>query len=1119
MTKLLKNLTLAYIFILYTNAFSLQNDSYYKFYNSNISFDQEVLSIDYINQDSIYIFGNFENVYINDSFGNSIQEFNRPKFIRINQNQEIDFDFKPEFIFDSGLINYYSLKILPNRNLLFASKVEDKDYVFNLLSTEGLLINSFRLNSEYKISEFEAINDSTIILVGDFNISENDSTNHILKISIEGKIDSTFSISANAQVNSISKFDSESFLVGGNFTEFNSFPQKYLSRMFSTGEIDELFNSELNNPIDKLFYSNELIFVSIIQESDSLIKKVILIDSLGNSNSSFTFNSDYDIDKVLSTQFINDTTIYLGYFGVKENYTNYIYYHQYLLDKTGSIQTPLPILWTYENSVKINSSAISNNGAVFVGSNYQNDNYFSTYKPIDFPPTPIELTHHFDQSYSVLNWNFSTNVDFYNIEYIIQEKNDSLDWHNVDFLLTTELSAKVYNSSTFNNPIYRIATKNLRGRSEFSNVSIKIIVDTRPKIWSNFGIYENTALNGEVYAIAQKGDTLYFGGRFNSAFNINEANNIVMFDGVEWKAIGSGLNDWVRVLKVIDDTLYAGGGFTSADGTENTNYLAKWDGNSWRSIGNGVNGFVIDIHKFKNDIYVGGLFTSADNDNNIRYIGKFDGQKWSTVGDWVNDAVYTINDLDDILYIGGAFTYSDKNLSLKNIAKLNSETNYWESMGSGANHRVEISLKYNNGLYFGGRFSQMNNLMNSQAIVFWNGSQFETVGNGLNGVVWGLDVLNGEIYAGGNFESYSNNNSPKKIAKFNGKEWVNLGENISGDVFRVKAVQENSSIYIGGNFYDLNGIGKLVTDELYNPRLTITALIEDTVYTNTIFSDSLFIKNTGLTPIYLKNLKHKDFKVFNENPSLFIAPSDSIKLHFKGLFKDTLNQIIYLSLNSNNITDSVLFDLKLKLMESPLLVYDFDRIHDSTLVGNQVTDSLVIHNSSNRAIVLNDLVSNSNHIQIDSLISEVILNSGESYYLPYSFNNDSTINFTDSLYLYTSLTKNPYLIQITNNSYVMTSPILDDVSVKPNSFEILNIYPNPFNPSTTIEFNLPKSEAITIQLYDIIGRKVLTVISNSVLNKGKHSFQINAKGLASGIYIIQLRNSQASLTKKITLLK
>jgi len=101
----------------------------------------------------------------------------------------------------------------------------------------------------------------------------------------------------------------------------------------------------------------------------------------------------------------------------------------------------------------------------------------------------------------------------------------------------------------------------------------------------------------------------------------------------------------------------------------------------------------------------------------------------------------------------------------------------------------------------------------------------------------------------------------------------------------------------------------------------------------------------------------------------------------------------------------------------------------------------------------------------------------------------------------------------------MTSPILDDVSVKPNSFEILNIYPNPFNPSTTIEFNLPKSEAITIQLYDIIGRKVLTVISNSVLNKGKHSFQINAKGLASGIYIIQLRNSQASLTKKITLLK
>jgi len=164
-------------------------------------------------------------------------------------------------------------------------------------------------------------------------------------------------------------------------------------------------------------------------------------------------------------------------------------------------------------------------------------------------------------------------------------------------------------------------------------------------------------------------------------------------------------------------------------------------------------------------------------------------------------------------------------------------------------------------------------------------------------------------------------------------------------------------------------------------------------------------------------------------------------------------------------------------------------------------------------------VSNSNSIQIDSPINKIILDNDESYYLPYSLKTDSTINFTDSLHLYTSITKNPCLIQISNRSYVMTSSIVDDVSVKPNSFEILNIYPNPFNPSATIEFNLAKSEAISIQIHDIIGRKVLTVLNNSVLNKGKHTFQFNATSLASGIYILQLSNSHTSLTKKITVLK
>ncbi|MCH8487538.1 MAG: T9SS type A sorting domain-containing protein [Candidatus Cyclonatronum sp.] len=81
-----------------------------------------------------------------------------------------------------------------------------------------------------------------------------------------------------------------------------------------------------------------------------------------------------------------------------------------------------------------------------------------------------------------------------------------------------------------------------------------------------------------------------------------------------------------------------------------------------------------------------------------------------------------------------------------------------------------------------------------------------------------------------------------------------------------------------------------------------------------------------------------------------------------------------------------------------------------------------------------------------------------------------------------------------------------------------NAYPNPFNPSTNIPFEIRDSGMVNLQVYDILGRRVATLI-NDTLSAGLHTVNFDASMLSSGIYIIRLQAGNEILTKQITLLK
>ncbi len=86
------------------------------------------------------------------------------------------------------------------------------------------------------------------------------------------------------------------------------------------------------------------------------------------------------------------------------------------------------------------------------------------------------------------------------------------------------------------------------------------------------------------------------------------------------------------------------------------------------------------------------------------------------------------------------------------------------------------------------------------------------------------------------------------------------------------------------------------------------------------------------------------------------------------------------------------------------------------------------------------------------------------------------------------------------------------------NYELFQNYPNPFNPSTTIRYELPKAIHVTLTIYDILGRKVATLV-NGVEEPGYKSVHWDASEMASGVYFYRLQAGSYTETKKLLLLK
>jgi trimeric autotransporter adhesin len=344
-----------------------------------------------------------------------------------------------------------------------------------------------------------------------------------------------------------------------------------------------------------------------------------------------------------------------------------------------------------------------------------------------------------------------------------------------------------------------------------------------------------------AFALAPHAGVLYAAGEFNRAGDV-EARGIARWNGVEWSALGPGLEGGAgRALLVEDGLLFVGGAFDSAGGAPASS-IAAWDGVSWSRLGSGLESFfeyrdVTDLVSHEGRVYAGGTFEFAGGirTNNV---AAWDGTAWHAVGDTA--AAGPPGSVSALAWVGNELLVASYYLYSWDGTSWTQPPPYVV----GWLHTLEPTT---HGLLLGGRFLGYDAVGGIGAVnvgivhdqgwidpTVWN-DWMHGLGGGFNSAQlsalasWGRDlVAAGQFsYAG----SPTGRISVRQITRWDGQAWSTLGEPPYG---LVQALATRSdTVYAAGNFYnDWPNVIPVIryVDGVWSPLGTLAVLGTDLAF-------------------------------------------------------------------------------------------------------------------------------------------------------------------------------------------------------------------------------------------------------------------------------------------------
>ncbi|MGA2668996.1 MAG: T9SS type A sorting domain-containing protein [Ignavibacteria bacterium] len=523
-------------------------------------------------------------------------------------------------------------------------------------------------------------------------------------------------------------------------------------------------------------------------------------------------------------------------------------------------------------------------------------------------------------------------------------------------------------------------------------------------------------------------------------------------------------------------------------------------GQGWSPIGSGTNNDVYALTLFNNNLIVVGNFTTAGGPGANR-IAQWDGTHWTTFGTGFNNRVNAVAIYNGNLVAAGNFTTAG-GVSINRIAMWNGYS--WIPLDTGIdNGQVNALAVYSNNLYAGGTFTTIRgNTMNR--IAKWNGTTWSILTNGLDNAVNALLVYNGNLVVGGQFTtvgiSYTN-----RIAAWNGTAWSAIGQGISnGQVYSLE--NYHNSLIAGGSFSTIGGvtyhsIAKWNGTNWYD----LNGGTDGNVMALTVYLGDLYVGGTFQTAGAVNASR-----IAKWNDTSWSALGTGIDAGTQVNALTTYEGILTVGgkftsaggQSANNIavwgsvpvapTLSTPLDGSTGISLTPTLSW--------TAIPNAVSYRLQVSASSTFDTALVDVGGLTNP---QYTVTTGFLNYGTTYYWRVCAVNELGNGLYSSIWHFTTL----LFTGISKNSGNI-----------PEHFKLYPAYPNPFNPSTTIKFDLPVNASVKIKIYNSLGEENAVLYSGN-LSAGTFTYHWDAKNFPSGIYFCKIEAGENISVQKLLLVK
>jgi hypothetical protein len=466
---------------------------------------------------------------------------------------------------------------------------------------------------------------------------------------------------------------------------------------------------------------------------------------------------------------------------------------------------------------------------------------------------------------------------------------------------------------------------------------------------------------------------------------------------------------------------------------------------------------------------------------------------WSSLGtdgsNGVSSGVRALAVVGNEVVVGGTFN-SAGGVSANGVARFNTQTNTWSSLGTGSSNGVSGVYPYvyalavvGNEVVVGGSFTSAGGVSANYVARFnTQTNTWSSLGtgssNGVSGVythVFALAVVGNEVFVGGEFTS-AGGVSANHVARFNTQTntWSSLGTGSSNGVngwVNALAVVGNE-VVVGGVFTSAGGVSANRVARFNTQTNTWSTLgtgssngVNSTVYALAVVGNEVYVGG-------------------------FFTSAGGVSANRVARFNTQTNTWSSLGTGSSNGVNSTVYALAV--------------VGNEVVVGGSFTSAGGV--SANYVARFNTQTNtwstlgtgSSNGVNSDVNALAVV---GNEVVVGGSFTSAGGVSAN-------------YVARWNSG----TSRVEQLSPTAPKTFLLEQNYPNPFNPSTTIRYQLPVASEVKLEVYDVLGKKIATLV-NERQSVGSYQVVWNASGLSSGTYFYRLQAGTFVETKKMIMVK